>query len=120
MKCHPYHIFFRNLGNPLRVKIISELKQKPSSVNQLSEKLNIEQSKLSHALSQLKHCNLVISEKKGKQRIYSLNKKTILPILKLIDEHAKEFCMNKDCEKHCKKNENKLKKLKTNNKKELK
>jgi DNA-binding transcriptional ArsR family regulator len=103
MKCHPYHIFFRNLANPLRVKIITSLKQKPSSVNELSERLNIEQSKLSHALSHLRKCNLVVSEQKGKQRIYSLNKKTILPILKLIDKHAQEFCTNKNCEKNCEK-----------------
>jgi DNA-binding transcriptional ArsR family regulator len=97
MKCSPYHIFFRNLGNPLRIQIISALKEKPSSVNVLSKKLKVEQSKLSHALAQLRSCNLVISEQKGKQRIYSLNKKTMLPILELIDKHAKEFCTHKEC-----------------------
>ena len=97
MKCSPYHVFFRNLGNPLRIQIVTALKQKPSSVNELSKKLKVEQSKLSHALAQLRSCNLVISEQKGKQRIYSLNKKTMLPILNLIDKHAKEFCSNSSC-----------------------
>ena len=97
MNCSPYHVFFRNLGNPLRIKIISALKEKPSSVNVLSKKLKVEQSKLSHALASLRACNLVISEQKGKQRIYSLNKKTMIPVLELIDKHAKEFCTNKEC-----------------------
>ncbi len=97
-----YHIFFRNLANPLKIEIVSALKEKESSVNELSEKLKIEQSKLSHALANLKMCKLVKSRKEGKQRIYFLNKKTILPILKIIDEHAKEFCSCKGC-KGCKK-----------------
>ncbi len=97
MKCSPYHVFFRNLGNELRIQIITELKEKPSSVNQLSKKLKIEQSKLSHALALLRSCNLVTSQQKGKQRIYSLNKKTMVPILDLIDKHAKEFCNSKKC-----------------------
>jgi DNA-binding transcriptional ArsR family regulator len=97
MKCSPYHVFFRNLGNELRIQIVTALKEKPSSVNQLSKKLKVEQSKLSHALALLRSCNLVISEQKGKQRIYSLNKKTMIPILNLIDKHAKEFCNNKEC-----------------------
>ena len=90
-----YHFFFRNLSNPTRIKIITELKKNPSSVSDLTIKLNIEQSKLSHSLAVLKKCKIVEVKQKGKQRIYSLNKKTIIPLLKLIDEHAKNFCENK-------------------------
>ena len=92
MKCDSYHTFFKNLANPLKTKIISELKIKPMSVNELAEKTKIEQSKLSHALANLKFCNLVTSEQKGKQRIYSLNKKTIIPILNIIDSHRTHYC----------------------------
>lgn len=87
MNCNTYHIFFRNLANPIKTKIITALKEKESSVNELSKKLKIEQSKLSHALSSLRCCNLVLVKQKGKNRIYSLNKKTIIPILKIIDKH---------------------------------
>lgn len=96
-----YHIFFRNLANPLRVSVISELKEKESSVGELSNKLKIEQSKLSHALKTLKSCNIVDFKQKGKQRIYFLNKKTILPMLKLIDKHSQMHCSGncKFCER---------------------
>jgi DNA-binding transcriptional ArsR family regulator len=87
-----YHIFFSNLSNPLRIDVISALKEKSFSVSELGKKLVVEQSKLSHALSNLKECNIVSVRQKGKERIYSLNKKTILPILKLIDKHAQLNC----------------------------
>lgn len=92
-----YHIFFTSLANPLRVSIISALSEKDMCVNELIKKLKIEQSKLSHALSGLKKCNLVSVEQNGKKRIYSLNKKTMLPMLKLIDKHTHENC-GEDCE----------------------
>lgn len=92
MNCQAYHIFFQNLANPLKTKIINALKENPMSVSDLSKKTKIEQSKLSHALMNLRACNIVIAEQKGKQRIYSLNKKTIIPILKIIDKHRTNFC----------------------------
>jgi len=92
MKNNTYHIFFTNLANPLRIKIISSLKEKEKNVTELSKELKVEQSKLSHALRLLRHCNIVDVKQKGKQRIYSLNKKTIVPILKIIDKHSKTFC----------------------------
>ena len=91
MKSNTYYIFFSKLSNPLRIDIISSLEKKPKSVNELSEELNIEQSKLSHALKELRECNIVKAEQKGKKRVYSLSK-TIIPILRLIECHSKGCC----------------------------
>lgn len=99
MKTNTYHVFFSNLANPLRINIISCLKEKNMTVSQLVKKTKVEQSKLSHALSGLRSCNIVDFKQNGKERVYFLNKKTILPILKYIDKHSKEFCKGK-C-KHC-------------------
>lgn len=93
MKCNAYHIFFKNLANPLKTKIIIALKEKSKSVNELAKELKIEQSKLSHALSNLKFCKIVDSKQIGKKRIYNLNKKTIIPILKIIDKHKENYCL---------------------------
>jgi DNA-binding transcriptional ArsR family regulator len=95
MKNSTYHIFFTNLANPLRIDIITLLREKERSVNEITKLLDVEQSKVSHALSSLKCCNIVDAKQKGKQRIYFLNKKTIVPILKLIDKHATTFCGGK-------------------------
>jgi DNA-binding transcriptional ArsR family regulator len=92
MKCDAYHIFFKNLANPVKTRIISSLREKPKSVNKLTEELKLEQSKISHALANLRFCNLVQTKQIGKLRIYSLNKKTIIPILKIIDKHRMNFC----------------------------
>lgn len=95
MSKETYHYFFRNLSLPSRIDIVSALKEKEGCVNELSRKLKVEQSKLSHSLASMKCCNIVEVKKKGKHRIYSLNKKTIVPILKILDKHEKDFC--KEC-----------------------
>ena len=92
-----YSTFFGNLANPFKAAIISCLKEseKGMSVQEIAEKMNVEQSKLSHALAGLRECNLVNVSKEGKSRVYSLNRKTLLPILEIIDEHAKSNCAGK-------------------------
>ncbi|RLG12463.1 hypothetical protein DRN73_02590 [Candidatus Pacearchaeota archaeon] len=82
------------------MEIILNLKKKEKNVTEISKELKLEQSKVSHALASLKCCNIVNVKQKGKQRIYFLNKDTILPILKIIDKHAKTYC-KKGC--NCKK-----------------
>jgi len=96
-----YHIFFSNLSNPLRISIITSLKEKEKNVTELSKELKVEQSKISHALRNLKGCKIVEVKQKGKERIYSLNKKTIVPMLNLIDKHANSFCDCKKCAREC-------------------
>ena len=87
-----YHIFFSNLANALKINIIVSLRESSKNVSELVKNLNIEQSNISHALASLRRCKIVEATQKGKQRIYSLNKKTILPILKILDKHAENFC----------------------------
>lgn len=91
-KTKTYHIFFGNLSSASRVEIIAKLKDKDMSVSELARKMKIEQSKLSHSLAKLRSCNLVNFKSKGKERIYYLNKRTMLPILKIIDNHSNNFC----------------------------
>ncbi|MDP2925000.1 MAG: metalloregulator ArsR/SmtB family transcription factor [Nanoarchaeota archaeon] len=87
-----YYPFFGNLANPLKIRIVGELKQNEMSVLDLADKLNEEQSKISHALKSLKNCSIVEMRQSGKKRIYSLNKETILPILDILDKHESKFC----------------------------
>ena len=90
------HIFFTNLANPLKIKIILCLKKKERNVSEIVKDLRAEQSKISHALCSLKNCNIVHSKQKGKERVYYLNRKFILPILRLIDKHSIKYC-GKNC-----------------------
>ena len=90
-----YHVFFTNLANELKIGIILSLRKRQKNVTELADELHVEQSKISHALKNLKNCNIVGVESQGKERIYSLNTDTIVPMLDLIDKHAHTHCKNK-------------------------
>lgn len=96
-----YNIFFTNLANPLKIGIILSLRIKEKNVSELVSDLKVEQSKISHALQSLKSCNIVNMKQKGKERVYSLNKDTIIPMLELIDKHASLHCNCSSCMKGC-------------------
>jgi DNA-binding transcriptional ArsR family regulator len=98
-----YNIFFSNLANPLKIGIILSLREKKKTVTELVKELLVEQSKISHALTSLKCCNIVNMKQRGKERVYSLNEDTIVPMLKLIDKHAAIHCNNKSCMMECSK-----------------
>ena len=74
------------------MKKVKAIDTTEKNVTELSKELNVEQSKISHALSSLRCCNIVKVKQKGKQRIYLLNRETVIPMLKLIEKHSKTFC----------------------------
>jgi DNA-binding transcriptional ArsR family regulator len=95
LKERHYEIFFLNLANPLKMKIILLLRNKEMNVSKIVKELKTDQSKVSHALKSLKECKLVLFKKSGKERIYYLNKKTIIPILGIIENHVLCYCKDK-------------------------
>ena len=92
MRCKSFDLFFQNFANKTKLDIILVLKEKRLSVNQIADKLGQEQSKISHNLKKLIQCNILNVEQQGKQRIYSLNRDTVLPMLKLVEEHVRHHC----------------------------
>jgi len=96
------NMFFETLSTKLRWKILEILKEKSRSVSEISKEINEDQSKISHNLKKLKDCHFIEVEKKGKERIYSLNEETIVPLLKLVDKHVKKYCYE-FCPIKCKK-----------------
>lgn len=92
MFCRSYNDFFQTLANKTNHVIIDALMERPKNVSKIVEKTKLNQSLVSHALKRLMECSFVEVKKEGKQRIYSLNKETIVPILKLADKHAHRMC----------------------------
>ncbi|MFQ6064790.1 MAG: ArsR/SmtB family transcription factor [Candidatus Bathyarchaeia archaeon] len=86
------HLFFSTLANPTRLAILELLRNGPKNVTEISKELNQEQSMISHNLRPLERCRFVFSEKKKKERFYSLNKETIEPLFKTFSYHAKKYC----------------------------
>jgi len=86
------------MSSKLRVKILDLLMKKPMPVNEITKILKEEQSKVSHNLKRLHDCHFIEVERKGKERIYSLNKKTMVPLMKLVEKHVQCYC-KKECYK---------------------
>lgn len=92
MKCKSYYHFFEVIANKTRFKIIESLINGPLSVGQICLITKEEQSKISHGLRVLSSCNVVEARQEGKNRIYSLNKETVEPMLKLVEKHVESHC----------------------------
>jgi DNA-binding transcriptional ArsR family regulator len=87
-----YKLFFETLANDSRLQIINLLRTGSRNVGEICSKTGFEQSMVSHNLKKLEHHGMIFMEKKGKFRYYSLNRNTIRPLLKLIDDHMQQYC----------------------------
>jgi len=88
-----YKLFFNTFSSEIRLKILNLLREKPMNVTEITRELKISQTNVSHNLKKLKSCGFVTSETKGRYRRYSLDKKTIIPLLDLIDNHMQKNCL---------------------------
>jgi len=93
----PHKFFFETLSNKARWDIIHILEKKPYRVTDIANNLGLEQSLVSHHLKRLETCGFIKKQVNGTERIYSLNKKTIGSLLKLIDNHINNFCKKICC-----------------------
>jgi ArsR family transcriptional regulator, zinc-responsive transcriptional repressor len=97
MKCSTNdtcHLFFSTLANPTRIAILETLQVGPKNVAELAKLLGHERSMISHNLKPLEDCMFVYSERKGKTRVYRLNKEIIDPLFELFNFHASKYCPN--------------------------
>lgn len=95
-----YEQFFATLSGNKRLEILQYLKEGGAkNVSEIAEGTQQEQSAVSHSLKKLLSCQCVHVEARGKNRLYSLNSETIVPLLELADKHIQSFCKNQ-CQ-HC-------------------
>jgi len=86
-----YKIFFKAISNSTRFRIITLLKKGPKNVSGICAALGFEQSRVSHNLKCLQTCGFVNTRVKGKNRIYELDKKHIIPLLTAIEKYIKLY-----------------------------
>lgn len=84
--------FFSTLANPTRLAILEKLRDNPMNVTILAEAIRQEQSMVSHNLKTLERCNLVHSERRGKEKIYSINTETVEGLFRVVENHATNHC----------------------------
>jgi DNA-binding transcriptional ArsR family regulator len=73
--------FFKALGHPLRIRIVDELRDGEVGVNDLSARLDVEQSTLSQQLAVLRARNIVNARKDGLSVLYSIRDPEIFRLL---------------------------------------
>ena len=97
MKMKSYNNFFMNFASGSKFDIIMSLKEGPLSASEITKMVGGEQSAVSHNLIKLSGCHVLDVKKVGKQRIYSLNMETVIPILETVEKHVRKYCMRKCC-----------------------
>ena len=78
---------FKALADPLRTKIIELLRTQELCVCELCEQLDVNQSKLSFHLKNLKDADLLRSRQQGRWMYYSLN----LPQFAVLEQYLAEY-----------------------------
>jgi DNA-binding transcriptional ArsR family regulator len=77
---------FNAIAHPLRLKIILVLKEEPTCVCELAERLGERQPLVSQHLSILKDSGLVTTKRMGNKIQYSLNDERIADIIEIMRE----------------------------------
>src|SRR5262245_1321377 len=73
--------FFKALAHPLRIAVLDALRDGECGVNELCDKLNVEQSTLSQQLAVLRNRNIVVGRKEGLNVYYSVRDTTVFKLL---------------------------------------
>ncbi len=80
--------FFKALANPLRIRILDELREGELTVSELRVRLGVEATNVSQQLAILRSKDLVVGRKQGSNIYYSCTDATIW---KLLDVAKKIF-----------------------------
>jgi DNA-binding transcriptional ArsR family regulator len=81
---------FAMLGEPTRLKIVTELAREERCVHELADTLGLSLSAISHQLRLLKATRVVKFRKAGKHVFYRLDDDHIKQILQVASEHVDE------------------------------
>lgn len=81
---------FKVLGDSTRIRILHLLRQNEQNVTEIADKLNMNQSAISHQLRILKNSKLVKNRREGKTMYYSLSDDHVNLILNMAIEHVEE------------------------------
>lgn len=73
--------FFKSISDPTRLRILIALSEEEMNVSSITQKLEMEQSAISHQLKLLRENHLVKSRKEGKSVVYSLDDQHVTDIL---------------------------------------
>ena len=73
--------FFKALAHPLRISILDALREGELTVNEISQRFDVEPANASQQLAVLRNRNMVIARKDGANVYYSVSDKTLFKLL---------------------------------------
>ncbi len=76
------------LASPSRVQILDHLRHAPCAAGELAAAVGLEQNTLSNHLRLLRHLDLVVSERRGRNVIYALYDDHVVQLLEQVLEHV--------------------------------
>ncbi|KRL27749.1 ArsR family transcriptional regulator [Limosilactobacillus frumenti DSM 13145] len=82
---------FKLLGNPKRLQLLYLLIQQSMTVSEISNRMQWEQSGVSHQLQLLRKFNLVQQKRKGKEVIYHLEDSQVMTLIADVISHAEQI-----------------------------
>jgi len=78
--------FFKALAHPLRISILDTLREGELTVNEISQRFDVEPANVSQQLAVLRNRNIVITRKDGANVYYSVSDKSIFKLLDVANE----------------------------------
>lgn len=78
--------FFKALAHPLRISILDALREGELTVNEISQRFDVEPANASQQLAVLRNRNIVITRKDGANVYYSVSDKSIFKLLDVAKE----------------------------------
>lgn len=81
---------FKVFGDSTRIRILLLLQEKEANVNEIANKLNMNQSAISHQLKNLKQSKLIKNRREGQTIYYSLDDDHVYKIIEMGLAHVEE------------------------------
>ena len=78
--------FFKALAHPLRISILDVLREGELTVNEISQRFEVEPANASQQLAVLRNRNIVMTRKDGANVCYSVSDKSIFKLLDVAKE----------------------------------
>jgi ArsR family transcriptional regulator len=78
--------FFKALAHPLRISILDSLREGELTVNEISQKFEVEPANASQQLAVLRNKNIVTARKEGSNVFYSVTDPSVFKLLNVARE----------------------------------
>ncbi len=78
--------FFKALAHPLRISVLDALREGELTVNQISQRFEVEPANASQQLAVLRNKNIIVARKEGSNVYYSVSDPTLFKLLDVARE----------------------------------